>query len=127
MCSKLEQRALLSIVTEQGIPMPVLKLAFAKCISRNWRFDMAWPAKRIALEIEGGMLPGVSGRKTDQRIREYCHKYNTAMILGWTVVHADSVMVAHGHHVDYVRDLLLARDEPTLRRISPGVYGPQLP
>ena len=49
---------------------------------RKWRFDYAFPAQKIALEVEGGIFTG--GRHT--RAKGFLgdiEKYNQATLLGW--------------------------------------------
>lgn len=41
-----------------GLPMPDPEWVFA--MPRRWRFDFAWPDKKVALEVDGGMW--VQGR-----------------------------------------------------------------
>lgn len=68
----------------QGLPEPRAEFEFHPV--RRWRFDYAWPAQKIAVEIDGGVWN--TGRHTrgtgfieDQR------KRNAAAILGWRVLH----------------------------------------
>jgi hypothetical protein len=61
------------------------------CPNRKWRFDWAWPAKKIALEIDGGILRG--GRHTTSisgRLRDI-EKLNTAASMGWLVLTATTI------------------------------------
>jgi hypothetical protein len=52
---------------------------------RRFRFDLALPAWRIALEVEGGVW--TCGRHTRPRgFLADIEKYNMAAILGWRVV-----------------------------------------
>ena len=46
---------------------------------RRWRFDIAWPEKKIALEIEG------KGHAHYNRYQRDLEKYNAAAELGWRV------------------------------------------
>lgn len=49
--------------------------------SRLWRLDFAWPAEKLAVEIEG------RGRhQTFVGFRNDCEKYNAALQLGWRVL-----------------------------------------
>ena len=66
-----------------GFPDPVIELLFHH--KRKWRFDYAWPASMIALEIHGGIHSG--GRHTRGRgFVEDRAKMNEAALLGWTVL-----------------------------------------
>ena len=65
------------------LPAPVTEHRFHE--TRRWRFDFAWPALRIAVEIEGGLY--VRGRHT--RPSGFVHdaeKYNAAALAGWVVL-----------------------------------------
>jgi very-short-patch-repair endonuclease len=49
--------------------------------TRKWRFDFAWPAYKVAVEIDG------RGRhQTVDGVRKDCEKHNEAVILGWAVL-----------------------------------------
>lgn len=86
---------------------------FALVIERNWAFDFAWPALKLAVEVEGGTAR--LGRHTSQGgFMEDCHKYNSAALLGWTVLRGDSHMVRHRLLLTYVADFM-AKRVPTLR------------
>lgn len=43
-------------ILSTGFPRPELEFVFAACIGRNWRFDIAWPQQRLAVEVEGAMF-----------------------------------------------------------------------
>jgi very-short-patch-repair endonuclease len=52
---------------------------------RRWRFDFAWPAKRVALEIEGGVWTG--GRHVNGAgFTKDMEKYNYAAAMGWLII-----------------------------------------
>jgi len=66
------------------IPRPEPEHLFAS--PRRWRFDYAWPALRVALEIDGavwtqGRHTRGSGRLADME------KFNAAATLGWRVLY----------------------------------------
>src|SRR5579875_2148816 len=66
-----------------------------------YRFDFAWPEKKIAVECEGGHWTG--GR----HVRGYgfekdCRKYNRAALLGWKVLRFTSAMI---RNFEAIRDL----------------------
>jgi very-short-patch-repair endonuclease len=51
---------------------------------RRWRFDLAIPELKVAIEIEGGIWTG--GRHTrGTGYQKDMEKYNAAQMLGWKV------------------------------------------
>jgi len=65
-----------------GLPRPELEYKFHP--TRKWRFDYAWPDKKIAVEIEGGVW--TRGRHTrGSGFVEDMEKYNMAGKLGWRI------------------------------------------
>lgn len=69
--------------------------------TRRWRFDFAWPLKKIAVEIEGGVWS--NGRHTrGSGFIEDCRKYNEAVILGWRVIRVTTEMVRSGEAMEYI-------------------------
>lgn len=66
-----------------GVPEPVPEFQFYP--ERKWRFDYAWPASFVALEVEGATW--AKGRHNHgagfQKDRE---KYNFATMMGWRVL-----------------------------------------
>lgn len=80
--SNLEQ-ALSEQIARAGLPTPERQYRF--CGGRRWRFDFAWPASRLAVEVEGGLW--IRGRHVHPRgFAADCEKYNTAALLGWRVL-----------------------------------------
>jgi very-short-patch-repair endonuclease len=68
---------------ENGIELPEKEFKFYP--GRRWRFDYAWPNKKIALEIEGGVwIMGRHNRGTG--FIKDLEKYNTATMEGWSVL-----------------------------------------
>ena len=81
------------------LPEPEAEYRFAA--PRRWRFDLAWPALRLALEVEGGTW--VSGRHTrGAGFEKDCEKYNEAALLGWTVLRVTPGMIEDGRAVELV-------------------------
>ena len=77
---------------EHGLPAPVFEHRFEP--KRMFRFDYAWPAYMIALEVEGGIFGGTAanGRRykgahssISGMLRDL-EKYNAAAVLGWRVL-----------------------------------------
>ena len=62
---------------------------------RKWRFDYAWPERKIALEIEGGIWK--KGRHVRGKGYENdCEKYSEAVVLGWRIIRATPGMCKNG-------------------------------
>jgi hypothetical protein len=75
--------------------------------ARRWRFDFAWPARMVALEVEGGAWSG--GRHTrGAGFTADIEKYNRAAVLGWTVIRATSAHVRSGKALSDVQQMLEA-------------------
>ena len=49
--------------------------------TREWRFDFAVPAARVAIEVEGGIWNG-----REEGWRRDLEKYNEAAACGWLVI-----------------------------------------
>lgn len=63
----------------------VTEYPFAKSIGRKWRFDLAWPDKMVALEVDGGAF--IAGRHArGAGIRSDCEKFSEAAAMGWRVL-----------------------------------------
>lgn len=52
--------------------------------ARRYRFDYAWPAERVAVEVDGGQWQPYGGRHARDADRE---KHNLATAEGWRVLH----------------------------------------
>ena len=51
---------------------------------RRWRFDFAWPDKKVAVEIEGISYEGGRHQRVGGFLED-CLKYEAALMLGWKV------------------------------------------
>lgn len=76
-----------------GLPHPERELRFHA--TRRWRFDLAWPPRKVAVEVEGGSW--VAGRHARGKgMRSDCEKYNAATLDGWRVFRFTSDQVTDG-------------------------------
>ena len=72
---------------------------------RMWRFDFAIPARRFAVEIEGGVF--VNGRHSRGKAYEAdCEKYAEALILGWLVLRVTTDQVKRGEAISWLQQAL---------------------
>jgi len=75
---------------------------------RDWRFDFAIPAYKLAVEVEGGGWTG--GRHTrGTGFAEDMKKYDAAMRLGWTIYRCDPAMVKSGRAIETIKLIIEMR------------------
>lgn len=67
-----------------NIPFPIGEFRFHP--KRLWRFDFAWPERKIALEVEGGMWIHGRHSRGSGRIKDM-EKYSAAAVLGWRLLY----------------------------------------
>ena len=66
---------------------------------RRWRFDIAWPDRLFAVEVEGGnWIGGHAGRRFEADM----DKYNAAALAGWRVLRFTPRMVDDGRAIDVI-------------------------
>jgi very-short-patch-repair endonuclease len=83
---------------------------------RRWRFDFAWPAQLVAVEVEGGSW--VNGRHTrGSGFAEDCRKYNEAACLGWRVLRVTDKHINDGSAIYWIRKALGDFSEDTSGRV----------
>lgn len=82
---------------------------------RKFRFDFAWPAAKLAVEIDGGLW--VMGRHNRGRgaITDM-EKGNLAVAEGWSVLHFVPEQVKSGEALKFVEPILRGRINADNRR-----------
>ena len=71
------------ICRELGLPLPIREAKFHPV--RQWKFDFAWSAYGVALEVDGGSWQ--QGRHTrGAGFKNDADKRNEAQLLGWIVL-----------------------------------------
>lgn len=73
--------------------------------TRAWRFDFAWPERRIAVEVEGGVWTHGRHTRSSGFIAD-CEKYNEAARLNWRVFRMPGPWVEGGRAVRYMKRVL---------------------
>ena len=101
--------ALIAQIRAAGLPDPILEHRFHPV--RRWRFDFAWIAQRLVLEVEGGTWNG--GRHTrGVGFEADCEKYNTATLMGWRVLRVTGAHIRRGDALLWLEQALNADREP---------------
>ena len=73
---------------------------------RRWLFDFAWPACRLAVEVEG-LTHGQRGRhQTFIGYHRDCEKYNAALLDDWRVLRFSQRHVREDSAVPVIRQAL---------------------
>lgn len=80
---RIDYQIFFALCRDEGIPVPQTEYRFDG--SRKWRFDLAWPDQKIALEIEGGVWTGGRHNRGSGFVKDI-EKYNRAACLGWRVL-----------------------------------------
>jgi very-short-patch-repair endonuclease len=102
LASKLEELLALQIEAD-GLPVPEREWRFAA--PRRWRFDFAYPDRKVAVEVEGGVWNG--GRHTrGAGFEADCEKYTEALCRGWKVLRVGPSMVKGGQAIQALKTLL---------------------
>jgi very-short-patch-repair endonuclease len=81
--AKYNPKIVLAYFRECGLPPAITELQFA--LPRKFRFDFAWAAEMVALEVEGGVFIRGAHGSASGIIRDI-EKYNLATCLGWKVL-----------------------------------------
>ena len=95
------ERELATVIGWLRLPEPVREYRFTPL--RRWRFDFAWPALLIAVEVEGGHWVGGHG---GERFGQDCEKYNMATIAGWRVLRVTPEQITSGEAIEWLQRLL---------------------
>jgi len=82
---------------QAGFPAPLRE--YAAVPGRRFRWDFAWPDKRVLVEINGGTYAHM-GHSTGSGIARDYEKSNLAMLAGWRTFVFDRRMVEAGTALD---------------------------
>lgn len=99
-------RHLMTRIRQTGLPAPETEYRFDP--SRRWRFDLAWPARKVAVEIDGAIWTG--GRHVRGHGYEAdCEKLNAAVEQGWRVFRYTTRMVTDDEAIEQIERVLIDR------------------
>lgn len=105
------------------LPAFVQQCLFAKeALGRRWQFDFAFTQYKVAVEIEGLVVRMLIDPKNQKRVRvvygrhatidgfkEDTEKYNSAALLGWTVLRFEQTYVKPGYALETTMRVLASR------------------
>ncbi|HAX26171.1 MAG TPA: hypothetical protein DCX80_14215 [Chloroflexi bacterium] len=89
------------------LPTPVTEWRFHPV--RRWRFDLAWPDRMLAVEVQGGIYRG-GGHTSVAGLKRDIEKSNAATMLGWRVLLVHGDMVRDGTALALIEDALRGDD-----------------
>lgn len=75
------------------LPKPTEEYRFAP--PRRWRFDLCWPDRMLAVEVEGGVWTRGRHSRGKGMVADM-DKYNEAGIRGWTVLRVATTHIGDG-------------------------------
>jgi hypothetical protein len=94
-----------------GVPAPEPEYRFWP--GRKFRFDYAWPAFKVALEVEGGAFSG--GRHTrGSGFRKDAEKYSEAAAMGWRIIRVLPEQLCEARTLGWVARSLGLEDDVSL-------------
>lgn len=90
-----------------GLPEPVTQYRFAP--PRRWRYDLAWPDRRLVVDCEGGLyLRGGGWHQNGTEYENDLEKHNQASILGYRVLRFGPKAIASGEAIATIQRALEA-------------------
>jgi very-short-patch-repair endonuclease len=112
-----EQGASVLTRTASSVPFLLQQIAWAKLPApvtehrfhpvRRWRFDLAWPDAKLAVEVEGGVyVEGGSRHTRGPGYEADCQKYAEALVLGWRVLRVTPRQVKTGMALRWIEGAL---------------------
>lgn len=69
---------------ESGLPEPTFEHRFHP--TRKWQLDLAWPDRRVCVEVQGGIWTGGRHTRGAAMLKEW-EKLNELAGLGWRVLY----------------------------------------
>lgn len=88
---------------QSGLPVPAEEHVFHP--ERKWRFDLAWPAHKLALEVQGGIWTRGRHNRGAALLREW-EKLNEAAALGWRLIYCQPLDLCRTSTVNLIKRCL---------------------
>lgn len=81
-----------------GLPAPYRDFTFHRL--RDWRIDLAWPAVKVGIEVDGGV------HRTKERFYRDMDKHNALMQEGWRYLRVTPDEVRSGEAAERLTEVL---------------------
>ena len=99
------ERKIMTQIRQYGLPEPETQAMLIP--GRKWRWDLAWPSKRLAVEVQGGIWTrGKHGRGSG--ILNDMDKLNAAQLAGWRVLQFAVNHIDSGEAVALIEKAILS-------------------
>jgi hypothetical protein len=86
---------LVAALAAAGLPAPVPQFRPFPPGGRRWKFDLAWPAARLLVEVDGGTY-SQGAHTRGARIDQDAEKRATAVAAGWRVMVITKYLITGG-------------------------------
>ncbi len=104
---------LINRLERTGLPAPLPQ--YRVIPGRDFRFDLCWPAQRVAVEVQGGIwVNGAHSRGSG--VERDCTKYCLAAAAGWRVLPVTKSMIESGEAVRLIAQALGFRRSDAARK-----------
>jgi very-short-patch-repair endonuclease len=90
-----------------GLPKP--ETQFCLVSGRKYRWDFAWPAYRLLVEVQGGTWSG-GAHARGKGISRDCEKMNLAVLHGWQQMSFTSDQIKSGRAIEALREFFRKRE-----------------
>lgn len=100
---KYNPKIVAAFLVQSGLPRPEFELVFAP--PRRWRFDVAWPAHRLAIEVQGGIFVRGRHNRGAAMLKEW-EKLNAAAAAGWRILYTQPQDLCLTSTVELIRHAL---------------------
>lgn len=92
--------------TQMGLPEPIFEHPHIP--GRQFRLDIAWPAQKIGIEVQGGIYARMPGHTAVKQILRDMEKHNLGLLNGWRVFKITPEEVCQLHTINAVKMLMEA-------------------
>lgn len=85
-------------IIEAGLPQPYREFSWHP--TRNFRADLAWPARKFAVEVDGAV------HRIKGKFERDIERHNLLIREGWTYIRVTPAMVKSGEALQWVKEFL---------------------